>query len=856
MNFSKKKVVEKHKSLVSTPKKLKTKLLVTIFKITVLVFILAIATVGFFGLGMVKGIIDGAPDINSVNISPVGFSTSILDSNGNEIEKLITDGSNRQPVSINDIPDCLKYAFIDIEDERFETHNGIDIKGILRSIVGIVQTGSASQGGASTITQQLLKNNVFENGGRESNLGELISRKIQEQYLALELEKTMSKDIILENYLNTINLGAGNYGVQAAATRYFNKSVSDLTISESAVISSITQNPYSLNPITHPEDNAKRRAKVLNNMFKNGHITKAEYDEAVADNVYDRIQDNNVDSDTSSPYSYFVDEVIDQVIKDLQEQKAYTYTQAVNAVYSGGLTIYSTQDSTIQNICDEELSNPANYPENTFYSFSWQLTVKHSDGEIENYSNINIVYYNKKLLGNTNFKIIFSTKEEAQACIDAFKKEYIKDGDEILGENVIFTLQPQVSFSVIDQSTGYVKAIVGGRGEKTTSRALNRATDSTRQPGSTFKILAAFAPAMDRYNYTLATVFDDAPYAYTSSGRAIHNWWGDYYYGLTSMKRAIQKSMNIIAVKCLTAITPEVGFEYLQDFGFSTLVQNRVNADNTVNSDINQALALGGLTDGVTNIELCNAYATIANGGVYTELSYYTKVLDSKGRIILEKVPNTHRVLKETTAYLTTLAMHEVVTGDGTGAIANIDNQYVAGKTGTTSNDYDIWFAGYTPYLTAAIWSGFDENTGISDTVYNTQYHKLIWKKIMSRIHEEKGYTYKEPEKPSNIVTAQVCSKCGNLAVEGLCENDPAGSTVVTEYFAEGTVPTATCVCHVKYKICKASGKLANDNCPASQVTEKVYRIRFLGSNPGDVTYDTPYLVPSGLENSRCNVHH
>ncbi|MDE6208600.1 MAG: transglycosylase domain-containing protein [Lachnospiraceae bacterium] len=855
MNFSKKKVAEKHKALVSTPRKMKTKVLITISKFIIFILVLGIATVGFFGLGMIKGIIDGAPSIDSVNISPVEFSTSILDSDGNEIEKLITDGSNRQLVSIKDIPDCLKYAFIDIEDERFETHNGIDIKGIIRSIWGIIQTGSASQGGASTITQQLLKNNVFENGGQENNLGELISRKIQEQYLALQLEKTMSKDIILENYLNTINLGAGNYGVQAAATRYFNKSVSDLTVSESAVIASITKAPYTYNPITNPEKNAERREKVLKNMLKNGHITQAEFDEAMADNVYDRIQDVNVNYETASPYSYFVDEVIDQVIKDLQEQKAYTYTQAVNAVYSGGLTIYSTQDTTIQNICDEELSDPANYPENIYYSFSWQLTVKHEDGEIENYSNVNITYYNKRLLGNTNFKIIFSSQEEAQECIDNFKAEYIKEGDEIVGENVIFTLQPQVSFTVIDQSTGYVKAIIGGRGEKVTSRTLNRATDSTRQPGSTFKVLSAFAPAIDRYNYTLATVFDDAPYAYTSSGRAISNWWGDYYYGLSSIRRGIQKSMNIIAVKCLTAITPEVGFEYLMDFGFTTLVQNRVNSDNTVNSDINQSLALGGLTDGVTNIELCNAYATIANGGVYTELSYYTKVLDNKGRVILDKTPNTHRVLKETTAYLVTTGMHDVVIDDGTGRVANIEGQYVSGKTGTTSNDYDIWFAGYTPYLTATIWSGFDENTGISDTVYNTQYHKVLWSKIMTRIHQEKGYTYKEPEMPANIVTAQICKKCGMLAVDGLCNNDPEGNMIVTEYFAEGTVPEDTCICHVKYKICNSSNKLAGDACPDNGCTEKVYRIRFLGSNPGDVTYDTPYLVPAGLEGSSCTVH-
>lgn len=856
MNFSKTKVIEKHKALISTQKKLTTKIFVTMFRLLVFIVVLGIGTIGFFGLGMIKGIIDSAPSIESVNISPVEFSTTIYDSDGNEIEKLVTDGSNRQMVSINEIPDCLKYAFIDIEDERFETHNGVDIKGTLRAVTGLFTTGSFSQGGGSTITQQLLKNNVFEDGGRENNMGELITRKIQEQYLAIQLEKTMTKDIILENYLNTINLGAGNYGVQAAATRYFNKDVSDLTISESAVIASITQKPVLYNPITNPDENAKRRAKVLKNMLKNGHITQAEYDEAVADDVYSRIQNVNIEYDTASPYSYFTDELIAQVINDLQEQKAYTYTQAVNAVYSGGLSIYSTQDTTIQNICDEELSNPDNYPQTVYYSFSWQWSIQHEDGEIENFSNSSIVYYHKVLLGESNFKIIFRSEEEAQACIDEYKAAYLKEGDTVLGENVIFTLQPQASFSVIDQYTGYVKAIVGGRGEKLTSRSLNRATNTTRQPGSTFKILAAFAPAVDRYNYTLATVFDDAPYNYTSSGRPISNWWGENYLGLSSIRYAITRSMNIVTVKCLTAITPELGFDYLKDFGFTTLVQSRVNGDNTVSTDITQSLALGGLTDGVTNIELCNAYATIANGGVHTEISYYTKVLDNKGHVILEKTPNTHRVLKETTAFLMTTAMHDVVGSVGTGPLANVDGQYVSGKTGTTSNDYDIWFAGYTPYLTATIWSGFDENTGISDTVYDTQYHKAIWSKIMTRIHQEKGYAYKEPDIPENIVTAEICSKCGNLAVEGLCDNDPQGSMIVTEYFAEGTVPEDTCCCHVKYNVCSASNKLATDACPDSTCTEQVYRIRFLGRNDDEVTNDTPFEAPEGLEDSSCNVHH
>ena len=850
MNFSKKKVIEKHKSLISTKKKMTTKLFVTIFKIFIFIIILGGATLGFFGLGVINGIIDNAPNIESVNISPVKFSTTIYDTDGNEIEKLVTDGSNRQMVSIDNIPDCLKYAFIDIEDERFESHNGVDVKGMLRA--GFTFLSSGATQGASTITQQLLKNNVFENGGQEDNLGELIKRKLQEQYLAIQLEKSMSKDIILENYLNTINLGAGNYGVQAAANRYFGKGVSELNISESAVIASITQNPSKSNPITHPDKNSERRARVLKKMLENGHITQDEYNEALNDNVYDGIQDINVEYEIESPYSYFVDELISQVIEDLQEQKAYSYTQAANAVYSGGLSIYSTQDTNIQKICDEEISNPDNYPENVFYSFSWNYSIEHENGETENFSNINIIYYHRKLLGETNFKLIFNSIEEAQACIDEYKAAYLKETDKELGEKTIFTIQPQVSFSVIDQSTGYVKAIVGGRGEKKTSRSFNRATASTRQPGSTFKVLASFAPAVDRYNYTLATVFDDAPYSYTSSGRQISNWWGDSYRGLSSIRLGITNSMNIIAVKCLTSITPAVGFEYLEDFGFTTLVKSRVNADNTVNSDINQALALGGLTDGVTNIELCNAYATIANNGVYTELSYYTKVCDSKGHVILEKNPNTHRVLKETTAFLITNAMHDVV-AFGTGTLANVPDQYVAGKTGTTSNDYDIWFAGYTPYLTAVIWSGFDENTGIGDTLHNTQYHKVIWSKIMTRIHQEKGYTYIEPEVPANIVKATICTKCGNLAVEGLCDHDPEGNMTREEYFADGTVPEDTCVCHVKYAICNSSGMLAGENCPVSSITEKVFRIRYLGTE--GTTYDSPFQVPEGLDSSSCNVH-
>lgn len=857
MNFGKNNVIKKHKDLVSTPKRLKTKVIVTLFKIALFAVVLLIGATGFLGLGVIKGILDGAPDIENINIAPVGEATKIYDCDGNLMDTLITDGSNRVPVSLDKIPVHLRYAFIDIEDERFETHNGIDIKAILRAAYQTILQGDAQ--GGSTITQQLLKNNVFESGGFENSKGALMKRKIQEIYLALQLEENISKDIILENYLNTINLGSGCYGVQAASQRYFNKDVSELTISESAVIAAITQNPYGYNPIYHPEDNAKRRAHVLEYMLKNGHITDAEYKEAMADNVYDRIQQTSMITEDNSPYSYFVDELIKQVINDLQEQKAYSYTQAWNALYSGGLKIYSTQDSTIQKICDEETNNNENYPGDIYYSFEWALSVNLPEpdeygNEQINYSQYSIVSYFRNVLGDKDFKLIFKNEEEIQTCIDTFKQEVMKEGVTSIGERLTITMQPQVSFTVMDQSTGYVKAIVGGRGEKTGSLSLNRATTAKRQPGSCFKVLAAYAPAIDRYGYTLASVIEDSPFYY-SSGRLVNNWWDKNtslpasertYRGLQNFRYAIANSMNVMTVKLLTAITPDAGFEYLKEFGFTTLIESRKNSDGTYDTDINESLALGGLTDGVTNIELCAAYAAIANGGEYTEPVYYTRVLDNSGRVILEKEPKTHQVLKESTAYILTQAMHEVVT-TGTGTMANVENMYVAGKTGTTSSSYDIWFAGYTPYLTATIWSGFDENRALG----NTSYHLTIWRKIMSRINEAKGYTYAEFEQPDSVVTAQVCAKCGLLPVNGLCDNDPEKNMIVTEYFAVGTVPTETCVCHEERKICVDSGLLATDKCP--NTTTKVYRVRYQGSE--GTTWDTPYVFPDNPNGNYCNLH-
>ena len=436
MNYSKNSIIKKHKTLVSARRKLSTKLIINFFRIFVLAILLLGAVGISVGLGMASGILEGTPDVEAISIAPSGVSTTIYDVDGNEIEKLVASGSNRIPVSIDQVPDCLQKAFIGIEDERFYKHNGIDVKGILRSGVEFVLAGKKQ--GASTITQQLLKNNVFVNGGNESSLGELIKRKIQEQYLAVELEKVQSKTVILENYLNTINLGAGCYGVQAASLRYFNKDVSELNISESAVIAAITQNPYKYNPITHPEENVKRREDVLDKMKEFNYISQEEYDEAINDNVYDRIQTVSVETEqNNTPYSYFVDELISQILKDLQEQKGYTYEQASNLLYSGGLNIYSTQDQQIQEICDRQTSNPDNYPDNIYYSFDWRWSVQRADGSVENFSNVDLTYYYKNLLGQADFKLIFDNMEDIQGCIDGFKAEYFKEGDTELGEKCL-----------------------------------------------------------------------------------------------------------------------------------------------------------------------------------------------------------------------------------------------------------------------------------------------------------------------------------------------------------------------------------------------------------------------------------
>ena len=784
MNYGKKSTARKRNALISRSSMMGQRAHVSLIRVLFVSLIALCIGVTCLGIGSFRGVIDNAPDVNDIDIMPLGYATFLYDDQGNQIRKLAAPNSNRLPVTLDQIPEDLQHAVVAIEDERFYEHNGIDVKGILRAGVKAITTGDFSEG-ASTITQQLLKNNVFTNWTNESTQIERITRKLQEQYLAVQIEEKIGdKNVILENYLNTINLGAGAYGVQAASRQYFNKDVWDLNLSECATLAGITQAPTKYNPISNPKENAKRRKEVLQHMLDQEYIDQAQYDEALNDDVYSRIQAAQAEQTQtdSNIYSYFEDALNQQIINDLMNIKGYTKTQAQNMLYSGGLKVMTTQSPSIQKILDEEYSDPSNYPDYVQYALDYALTVKTPAGEQVNYSKemMKLYFQNE----DPSFDLLFDSQEEGQTYVDRYKADILSDGSQVVAERVNFAPQPQSSMTVIDQHTGYVKAMIGGRGEKTASLTMNRATDSTRQPGSTFKIVSTYAPALNELGMSLATTFEDEPYNYPS-GQPVKNASGSYS-GTTTIRTAIRNSINVVAVKCLEQVTPELGLQYLDNFGFSTLAHGTeadTDANGNVYTDANLPMALGGLTYGITNIDLCAAYATIANSGNYIKPVYYTKILDHNGNVLIENTSAEKSVIKESTAFLLTSAMEDVVQ-QGTGTACQLDNMAVAGKTGTTDQYNDLWFAGFTPYYTCVVWSGYDDNQKIPDDARN--FHKNLWRKVMSRIHE--GLEYRDFQQPSSVEKISICSETGLLP--------RTGCPVIEEYFDVGTVPTEYCDQH------------------------------------------------------------
>lgn len=836
MNYGKRNTRRLEKQVDSKGTKIRKKFGILICKALLLGILLLVVVGGCAGVGIMKGIIDSAPDISEIDVTPTGFSTTVLASDGTETATLVGSGSNRQYVTIDEIPENLQHAFVAVEDSRFYEHNGIDLYGIARAAVSGIMSGGDFDQGASTITQQLIKNNVLTTWTSETTFLERLQRKIQEQYLAVKLEEQVqNKQWILENYLNSINLGANTLGVQAASEKYFGKDVSELTLSECAVIAGITKNPSGYNPITHPDANAKRRTKVLDDMLSQGYISQSAYNEAMSDDVYSRIAEYNA-VDDDSVNSYFVDALIEQVINDLINLKGYSETEAYKAIYQGGLTINSTQDLSIQQIADEEVNNSANYSGNPKYSFSLSFQVKLADGTYKTYTSQTMLSYYKEKTGNQEFSIDYTTEDACYEAIAQYEQDVLGEGDSIVDgtESIHITLQPQVAATIMDQYSGKVLALVGGRGDKVGNRTWNRATDTTRQPGSCFKIIGCYAPALDAGGRTLASVEDDAPF---TVGNKTFNNYDFRHRGFINYRTAITNSMNVVTVKALQRIGVDLGYQYAKSFGFTTLVDD----------DKNLALALGGLTNGVTNLELTAAYAAIANSGTYTEPIFYTTIYDHDGNILLDRTEEqeTHQVLKEDTAWLLTDAMKDVLTS-GTGKSAYFGmNMGQAGKTGTTTGNRDTVFAAYTPYYTCAIWGGYDDNAIENGS---TNYPKAIWKSIMTRLHE--GLEAKDFTMPSSIQTASVCKESGLLPLEEVCDYDQRGSTVYTEYFAKGTVPTAQCDHHTILTIDNSTGMVAGPFCPADVLEQKVF---ITGGTPG--TEENDYQASEDFINHTCDIH-
>ncbi len=837
--------------LLDTSRQARRHHLIFLLKIALAMFLI-LCFAGFaIGIGFVRGAIDAAPSLDILDVQPQGYASQIYDADGNLMQTLVMEGSNREEVSFDQLPDDLVNAFIAIEDSRFYEHNGIDLKGILRAAYVGITSGRFSEG-ASTITQQLIKNNVLQ-GGYETSMADKLRRKIQEQFLAVKLEDQLdSKETILEYYLNTINLGGNCLGVQTAAHRYFGKNVWELTLSECTVLAATTSNPSRYNPLTHPKENAVRRKIVLEKMYEQNFITYDQKNDALDDDVYSRIQTVDNATSGSTVFSYFTDAVYNQVCDDLQSKLGYSASQAYKLLYSGGLQIYSTMDPSIQAIVDEEINNADNYISSTGsrlleYSLNYALTVCHADGSESTYTENDLISYFQSEKKQATFANIYASKEDIYRSVREFKASLLISGDSVTNETITPILEPQESVVVMNQSNGHVAAISGGRGEKEGSLTLNRALHCHRQPGSVSMIISTFAPAIDSCGATLASTYYDAPYS--SGNQQVLNWWGNPYLGYNNIRQAITYSMNVIGARCLTSLVSDsTAYDYLELFGLG----------DTSGQEISFSLANTNSSYTVTNEMLTAAFASIANDGIYQKPTYYTKVLDRQGNILLESVPSKTRIIKSSSAALLTNAMEDVISSDSsyyyqygitpTGTLCQVDSMTLAGKSGTTTSGSDVWFIGYSPYYTCGIWSGYDDSKVLSN---GTEYHKTIWQKIMARIHadlDNKDFVFTD-----ELESAKICSKSGLLAVDGVCNSSSSNACVYTEYFAPGTAPTSYCDRHYALRICTESGKSATKYCPGDSVVQRVYLHIDDSDLSSGTTTDSDYLAPSNLQS--CDIH-
>ncbi|MGG7058479.1 transglycosylase domain-containing protein [Clostridium nigeriense] len=738
------------------------------------------------GLGYVFAIIKSTDPLDVNKVLSLNEPSMIYDSNGDYIDNLPTN-EERYKVSLDEMSDYLKNAYISIEDERFYTHKGIDIKRTLgsafRSAVYYI-TGNGTVQGGSTLTQQLIKNTLLTNDVK-------IERKIREIYLSLNLEKQLTKDQILQAYLNTIPLGGKIYGVEAAAKYYFDKSAKDLTLPESAFLAGLTQapttySPYNPDNIEDPSLYLDRTKTVLSKMLELGKISQEEYDEAYAFVDGNQFAFSQTVTTYKINYEWFVYPALDQVRSDLKETYKYTDEEVDRLFSTGGLKIYTTMDRSIQ--------------------------------------------------------------DSTQAVIDdrsSIQQLDIYANPEVTDENGVLELQ--ASAVIMDYRTGEVKALVGGRGDQP-ARSTNRAYYALRSIGSTTKPLTVYGPAIDTKTITAGTVIDDStlPSSITSKypGWTPTNW-NKVSNGYITARESLALSKNVPTIIIEDKLGLETGLAYGEKLG---LVYGE-------NSKTLSTLSLGeftgtyddGSTDGGNTFILAAAYSAFGNNGLYTEPMLYTKVVDANGNVLLEKKAKQEQVFSPQTAYIMRDLLKGPLSFDG--ALAKIPNMPVIGKTGTTNDVTDFLFAGLTPYYSGAVWIGYDDNRVIGGASYSSSAASL-WGAIMAPIHE--NLEYKEFDgNPGGVTTVSICKDSGKIATD-LCAQDQRGSRVYTEMFISGTEPTGVCDVHVTAKVNKNNNKLATENTPENLIVEKVFIKK---QNPNSSTLDYQYILPTEKDDTKASAN-
>ena len=671
-------------------------------------------------------------------------NTIVVDKDGKEIANLSSD-ENRRTISLSEMSPYLPKAYIAIEDKRFYSHSGVDIKRTAGAILGVV-TGNSSYGGSS-ITQQLVKN-ITKDKARSGIAG--VVRKMKEWSKAVQVERMISKDQILELYLNIIFVGGSElHGVELGSQYYFNKSAKDLDLAQCAFLAGINNSPNAYNPYDTSLDQDKaaqlrkdRTLTVLKEMKSQGMIeNEDDYNNAVKE-VEDGLKFEKGYSGISN-YSYHTDAAIKQVIQQVMEEKNISSDLAKNYVYGSGLTIYSTEDSSIQARVEEEFAKQK-------YQISGK--EKNKDG---------------------------STKND----------------------------HTQAGMVIIDNATNQVVAVGGNLGEQKTVGLLNRGTQIKRQTGSSMKPLADIVPGLQEKVITASTIYDDS---ITDFGGGYKPEDYNIPKGLINIRSCIRTSQNIPMVKVMMQLTPKKSIEYLKKMGITTL-------DDT--KDNNPALSIGGLSEGISPLEMAGAYASIANDGVYTTPIFYTKVVDSSGNVVLTANQEKTRVISEQNAYITRSIIEEPTKSGGTATYCAVSGMETCAKTGSTDDYKDRWLCGMTPYYTTACWWGYDspEPLRVGKTAYSVDGRNpagQLWSSVMKDIH--KGLENKNFNTPSTgIVTKTICKDTGGVATT-TCTN------TYSEIFTSDNVPE-NCQGHGTQRICTESGKLANEYCPADKVKTVSY---------------------------------